>query len=260
MKTTTGLVFLAFAFCCTITSHAQIVQTLNLDFGNGSVYIGDDGVFSSPGGTHWNKVNIDSNGIVPLYSFHDEFNQPFIPNNNYLFTEVYGEAFFFSSISQANTSIGTGPLSDGVTISNGNGLFHVLGLAVREFSRLAPVDVVVYFNNPDAPNSSTSQLGFAEGFWNFSGMTVSANNPTGAFPGVAGADHLQFNNVPLIFTTLGTPPTMGIGVYLPPGATAHIAAMQIRGHFGNLPEPSSIALVSVLVCSVVLSRRRPASV
>ncbi len=63
---------------------AKEIRTLNFDFGNAGAYVGDDGVLSAPGGTHWNEVTVTSFppasgisiqfGVPPL---RDEFGQPF---------------------------------------------------------------------------------------------------------------------------------------------------------------------------------------
>jgi hypothetical protein len=204
-------------------------RTMNIDLGNAGPFAGE-GVLSSPGGTHWNELTIQSfppnSGIsmqVMVPPLRDEFGQ-LIPH-----------AEFFSTfhLGQENTAPAAPPLNDGVHLESG------VGFWLRSFVPGTLIDLVVYFNNPVSPqgDASTINVGSFVGF----GITETASNPTGAFPGIQGRDYLRFNGLPPQPTTLDDQDTRpGVILRVPVDSSADIAAIQIRGEF--VPEPASWAL------------------
>lgn len=247
--------FIALAILLVFAAGARAdVRTLNLDFGNAGAYVGGGGVLSSPGGAHWNEITVTSfppsSGIgiqfhVPILL--DEFGQSFnlpdlfpgysFPDLSHNFQQGY-----------ETTSLGLGPLNDGVHLEA-----SLLGFLIRELSTTTPIDLVVYFNNPNPlqPEQSTIHVN------PFGGGAFPASTtgpPTGLFPGLEGRDYLRFTGLTAYPTTIGEPPLPGINIAVVPGV-ANIAAIQIRGEFVRTPEPGVMAMVAVAAISVCALRR-----
>ncbi len=244
------------------------VRTINLDFGNGGAYVGDDGVFSSPGGDFWNEVTVTPTiaergvlGQANAGALLDEFGQPFNLGSGFL---ALPEVFSFAVAIDPITGSGAGPLSDGLTLLEG-------ALILRELSVGTPVDVVVYFADPlndDRPSRVTAAGGF--GFDPDPGGVVESTGGTGLFPGqgplpngggptFTAIDHVVFTGLMPEGTTLGYPMLPGVAVATPIGGAigiAHIAAIQIRGEFVFTPEPTAGTLLLIAASMATATRRR----
>jgi hypothetical protein len=241
---TAALVAVATFFFAAHESLVAAPRTMNIDLGNSGPFAGQ-GALSSPGGTHWNEATIQSfppnSGIsmqLTVPPLRDEFGQ-LVPH-----------AEFFSTfhLGQQNTAPAATPLNDGVHLEPGLGLF------LRSFVVGAPVDLVVYFNNPVSPQGDASTIDVG-GFIGTQ-VTGTALNPTGAFPGIQGRDYLRFNGLMPGPTTLDDQDTRpGFIIRVPDDSTADIAAIQIRGEF--VPEPAAWTLTIVLTCCGAARRRRP---
>lgn len=255
----------AFSVGMTCAGGLAEVRTINLDFGNGGAYVGDDGVLSSPGGTFWNEVtvtpSIPERGVVGQASagaLLDEFGQPFDLGSGFLsLPEVFSFAFEITPI----IGQGEGPLSDGLTLVEG-------ALIIRELSASSSVDVVVYFADPlgdDRASRVVASGGF--GFGPVGGAVMSTEG-TGLFPGQgpdAGSpasteiDHAVFTGLVPEPTTIGFPLLPGVAVATPIGGAigvAHIAAIQIRGEFVFTPEPTAGTLLLIASGMAAAAPRR----
>lgn len=254
------LAILLVVFSSGSISRAEI-RTINLDFGNGGVYAGDDGVLSSPGGTFWNEVTVSGSssgqpGFVEAFHLRDEFGQAFdlpvgLPGVNAFMTDV-----------DPTIGSGSGPLADGVTLSNAFG-----GLVIRELSSESPIEVVVYFADPSPGDARRSVVGVQEyiGSESFQTELVTSTGGSGAFPGTGpipslppgvftAIDYVRFDQLTPSPTTIGIPLLPGLFIGPPEGEVAHIAAIQIRGEFVFTPEPTSAVLV-LIACGLATSRR-----
>ncbi len=249
------LVAAATVFVGSVQSHAQDIRTLNLDFGNAGAYVGAGGVLSSPGGTHWNAVTITSfppgSGIGIVFNVPtllDEFGQSFNLPNSFGGIPLPDVSHNFNE-GQETVAAAAGPLNDGVRLEP-----SVVGFLIRELSPQTPIDLVIYFNNPDPaqPEQSTVRVNpFTGGPFPPSTTGV----PTGAFPGVEGSDYLRFSNLVAGDTTIGTPPLLGLNIAVP-FDVANIAAIQVRGEFVRTPEPGSLPLARLALSGVCYARRR----
>jgi hypothetical protein len=241
-----ALVLLAAAIVVGPAARAA-VRTLNIDFGNAGAYQGDDGILSSPGGTHWNEVTITSfppgSGISTQFhvpALRDEFGQPLparLANGS------------FSDAHQV-TAPASAPLNDGVHITSSN----FFGIAISDLTSAAPIDLAIYFNDPDPnPNVPKPSTFISVNSIFGGGFTDAVFLASNVFPGQERRDHLRFSNLSPIATTLGDPPHPGITINVSMDSVANIAALQIRGEF--VPEPSAL-LIGLVACSCASLLRR----
>ncbi|TWT86328.1 hypothetical protein Mal64_38690 [Pseudobythopirellula maris] len=245
-----------------LVSAQNNVRTLNLDFGNGGAYAGDDGVLSSSGGSYWNEVTVQSfapgSGVSIQFNVPtllDEFGQPFGDNVHpcQCINAPNLTSGFHGGVE--NVAAAFGPLSDGVTLEPNPNFF---GFSIRELKTTSPVDLVVYFNRP-GPSSSGGGTIVINPFLG-SGVVASTALPlTGVFPGVNGGDYLRFDDVEITATTLGFQSLPGVIIGVPVNEVANIAAIQIRGEFVYMPEPAAATLLAACGVAACLASRRRAS-
>ena len=245
-KPLAAMLTLAAVFLAGPAMHAAVVRTLNIDFGNAGGYAGDDGILSSPGGTHWNEVTITSfppgSGISTQFhvpALRDEFGQPLLA----MMVNVG------SSDDHEVTAPAPAPLNDGVQLTSSNFEFF----AIRDLSSAAPIDLTIYFNNPD-PNVLTPPTFISvNSIFGGGGFMDGALAPANVFPGTERRDYLRFSNLSPIATTLGDPPHPGVTFNVSAGSVANIAAIQVRGVF--VPEPCSWAMLLAASACMGLLRR-----
>ncbi len=206
-----------------LASEAFAQQVLNLNFGNNTDPItpalADLGPLSSPGGTFWNKVNVDGNGRLDTFqSLFDEFGNPIAA-----FVSDFGSPSW-----QSVTFPGFAPNADGVeAISNS----QVIIKGSRPGNEIA-----IFFTTQSAG-------GFADGLGSSIIVEPIFSFGNGAFP----FSFDSYSNPPSVPTDFGDPTTLGHVINLFPGST--IAAMQVRGEFFFVPEPGgcSLLLISLAV-------------
>ena len=253
-QTTHRWVFTFFAIFCLGANAGAQERVLNLDFGNGGQFVGDNGVLSTPGGTFWNEIQLQerdpSIGDILLgpAELLDEFGQSFgigtPPLAGLALPEVAGG--FRGQQATAVSTVGAGPLNDSIRTGEVGGFTDTL--LIREIS--GPFDIVIYFNEP-----SSVQLNF-----NDPSLTGSVTSPVGFFPGIENNNFLRFDDVEPVPTTIGIPLLPGVFVGVSDElSTASIAAIQIRGEFTFTPEPSTATMVSISLLSLVGRRRRTKS-
>lgn len=247
------LTVIFFASVCA-ESLADQIRTLNLDFGNGEQYVGDDGILSSPGGTFWNKISVNGNAFdFDNFTLRDEFGNRFPfrdGDDNYPEVTGVGVAAWVAPDSSYQ-----GPMSDGIVIEKPSN--EPSELLIRQFSKDTPIEVVVYF-------SDSSTVDVAGGFRR---IPRDPTNDFGSlnFPGVPGQGYAYFQGIDAETTTLGFPELPGIHIVVPEGSTsgplfrgfdsATITAMQVRGVFNQIPEPSSLAITGLAGLSLLGCRR-----
>jgi hypothetical protein len=260
------LAALAVFFSCTqghATHISTEIRTLNFDFGNAGAYVGDDGVLSSPGGTHWNEVRITSfppaSGIGTQFhtpTLRDEFGHRFglgvitLGDQPYILPALHS----FSYTGHETVAAGSGPLNDGVSLEVGDSLI------IRELTSAVPIDLVIYFNHPDPSSPLVNSISVNTlGGGGFTKSTLPLGPFGGFFPGFEGFNYLRFSNLSPIPTTLGEPELPGIIIQAPQGGMANIAAIQIRGEFiFATPEPGSLTMTISAGCFAGFFRRRKA--
>jgi hypothetical protein len=235
----TGCLFLLLMLTNVAQSHAfhyvSEVRTLNLDFGNAGAYVGDDGVLSASGGTHWNEIRIttappNSGGVnqFDIPTLLDEFGQSFGPGlayssqHHFVLPEIVSGSF---NADATTTSI--------------------------------PFDLVIYLNRP---TNSTQFDTININPYDIAGEQKTnapfGANLSGQFPGNEGLDYFRFSNITPVPTTLGEPELPGVMINVPFGAHANIAAIQIRGAFVfPVPEPVSAAMLPLACAAAALFRR-----
>jgi hypothetical protein len=227
------------------------LHTVNIDFGNGGAYVGSGGVLSSLGGNYWNEVVIGSTGPGQFYFPYDPSYAGLRDEFGALIRPYAGvDVIYTSGAGSPTTSIGTGPLNDGMQLVG-----PFMGLRIAELSPLVPVELVVYFNNPIGELPTTNAIEVNTHFNPGLGQAASTLlAPTGVFAGFEGRDYLRFTGIQAMQTTLGYPPIPGVIIGVPGGSVANIAAIQIRGDF--IPEPSAIVVALVLAGGSAIARRR----
>ena len=255
-QTTHRWVFTFFAIFCLGANAGAQERVLNLDFGNGGQFVGDNGVLSTPGGTFWNEIQLQerdpSIGDILLgpAELLDEFGQSFgigtPPLAGLALPELSGGIGGLQAT--AVSTVGAGPLNDSIRI--GEDRFASI-LSIREIS--GPFDIVIYFNEPSSVQINTPVGGVPS-------LTGSVTSPVGFFPGIENNNFLRFDDVEPRITTLGNPFLPGVFVGVSDElSTASIAAIQIRGEFTFTPEPSTATMVSISLLSLVGRRRRTKS-
>jgi hypothetical protein len=262
----TGCLFLLLMLTNVAQSHAfhyvSEVRTLNLDFGNAGAYVGDDGVLSASGGTHWNEIRIttappNSGGVnqFDIPTLLDEFGQSFGPGlayssqHHFVLPEIVSGSFN----ADATTTSANGPLNDGVSLRPNGSLFF----SIRVLDQSIPFDLVIYLNRP---TNSTQFDTININPYDIAGEQKTnapfGANLSGQFPGNEGLDYFRFSNITPVPTTLGEPELPGVMINVPFGAHANIAAIQIRGAFVfPVPEPVSAAMLPLACAAAALFRR-----
>lgn len=230
------------AVCAVSQAGGSQVQTVNIDFGSGEAYTGDDGVLSSAGGAYWNKVSAaDLFGVdfadldlrdefggqtnLSLFSYdhHFELSDP----NPDLAWSDYGLV-----VPPASSPLSTGiePFGQGEASTVSLGRTGTFG------------EMVLYF--------ATTPIG--------GGFTVPWDAPdvvqlfdpgsfvTQQFFGSHTATALHLTEAPIRGSGLAEWPSINISLPNNNIFTTQLLALQIRGNFYGAPEPSAAVLVSML--------------
>jgi hypothetical protein len=182
------------------------------------VHVGDDGVFSSPGGTTWNAIGIDFLGNVLRSNLLDEF----------------GVATAVDLVLGADGSLdaNTRPIE----------LYDGGAIGVLEISDLDPLaryDLVVYAANPNL----SLQVTAASGAFNAS------TGPSFAIelPGDEGEEYLVFRDL--------APFDLGVGVFGVSVATLGLTPMA-GVQLVQVPEPAAVCLLGVGLFGALVRLRR----
>lgn len=254
-----GLAFAAMLVFGQSTIHAQQalapLQTLNFDFGAGTTYLGDEGPLSSAGGTYWNKVSADplNNSFgFDAVDVRDEFGQP---TDGLLFSAGAIDAEWVDTFTTLPSSPAP-PRDDGIRIQRNSQFSENPTVTIGRVQQFE--EMVIYVTSPQAL-SGESAGGFTFG-WFDSMVTVPfepIHSPFNAFPGittsVVNSDYLRFTTDPPLGGGLGEAPTITLAIT---DSQAVLHAIQIRGRFKGLPEPSGATLLAILGGSLMVGFRR----
>lgn len=240
VKKTSAAVFLFVAILVYSSGQCSALEisTLNFDFGSESEYSGDDGILSSAGGTHWNHVSKQQlfQGFFGGDVFVDEFGASSLGG-------VFSFLFFEDLVETSSPSF-AGPRSDGFALSQQSVAATITFARVRQFE-----EMVVYFTGPlEGGFGSDAFSGFVSDPFN-----DVLGNQTTTFPGQENRDYIRIIDAPRLGGGLGEAPTLTI-VLANPETT--ISAIQIRGEFAFVPEPSSGVILLLSLFAVQMRRTR----
>ena len=180
------------------------------------VYTGDDGVFSSPGGTVWNHVDLNFLADVNVNDLDDQFGNP---------TNIDVTFDAFGSIDSNGRPIE-------LYAGGGVGILDIKSLdATRTY------DIAVYTHNTNLSVTATDLLGNTT---ETTGNTVAVE-----LPGDEG-EYVLFTGLKPFDLGGGT-----IGISIGTNGNTRMAGLQIK----EIPEPSSVGLTFFALMLLASSRR-----